>query len=90
MHKTYFTILTDGDGTSIDSCNLQKGQLLKEQNCDMFALVIIVNITKPFYSRIMIRTFCKKQTKLGKKMGKTKKMYIISTDLYEKTKEQRP
>jgi len=47
MHKTYFTILADGDGTSIDSCNLQKGQLLNEQNCDMFAFVIIINITKP-------------------------------------------
>jgi hypothetical protein len=40
--KHIFIILANGGGTRINPCNLQKGQPLREQNCDMLTLVIII------------------------------------------------
>jgi hypothetical protein len=46
--KHIFIILADGGGTWIDPCNLQKGQPLRKQNCDMLTrVIIIISTTEP-------------------------------------------
>jgi RNA binding exosome subunit len=46
-------------------------------------------IMQSFYSKLMAREHCKKNTKLWKKMGEKEGMYIIST-YCEKIEEQCP